>query len=174
MHLPDSIFASTDSEQLRSFVKNLLDTVERQRVQIEQLVEENEQLRAEIRHLKKHKSKPKLRANVPDKGDDQEDNPSNTEGPGQSAGKSDGSPPPKSKRPRSQEAGETAAPPITVDREEVCSIAEPGENWRFKCYIDFFHTELDLRFVTTRYRREYYTTPQGGVSAPLPEHVKSR
>ncbi|MGI9273861.1 MAG: hypothetical protein ACR2PT_03245 [Endozoicomonas sp.] len=63
MHLPDSIFTS-DSEPLRSFVKNLLDTVERQRVQIEQLVEENEQLRAEIRHLKKHKGKPKLRAVV--------------------------------------------------------------------------------------------------------------
>ncbi|MGI9276324.1 MAG: hypothetical protein ACR2PT_15965, partial [Endozoicomonas sp.] len=180
MHLLDSLFASTDSEQLRSFVKNLLDTVEkqsvqieRQRFQIEQLVEENEQLRAEIRHLKKHKGKPKIRPNVPDK-DDQEGKPSNTKGADQSAGTSDGSRQPKSKRPRSQDAGKTAAPPITVDREEVCSIAEPGENWRFKGYIDFFHTELDLRFVTTRYRREYYTTPQGGVSAPLPEHVKSR
>ena len=187
MHLPDSLFTS-DNEPLRSFVKNLLDTVEkqsvqierqsvqieRQRVQIEQLVEENEQLRAEIRHLKKHKGKPKIRPNVPDKDDDQESNPSNTKGADQSAGKSDDSRPPKSKRPRSQDAGETAAPPVTVDLEEVCSIAEPGKDWRFKCYIDFFHTELDLRFVTTRYRREYYTTPHGGVSAPLPEHVKSR
>ncbi|MCW7552638.1 transposase [Endozoicomonas gorgoniicola] len=180
MHLPDSLFSSTDNEQLRSFVKNLLDTVEkqsvqieRQRVQIEQLVEENEQLRAEIRHLKKHKGKPKIRPNVSDKGDDQEDS-SSAEDTDQAAGKSDTDRPPKSKRPRSQEAGETAAPPMTVDREEICSIAAPGENWRFKCYIDFFHTELDLRFVTTRYRREYYTTPEGGVSAPLPDHVKDR
>ena len=80
MHLPDSLFTSTYSEQLRSFVKNLLDTVEkqsvqieRQRVQIDQLIEENEQLRAEIRHLKKHKGKPKIRPNVADKGDNQED-----------------------------------------------------------------------------------------------------
>ena len=49
MHLPDTLFGTTDNEPLRSFVKNLLDTVEkqsvqieRQRVQIEQLVEENE------------------------------------------------------------------------------------------------------------------------------------
>ena len=145
MHLPDSLFSSTDNEQLRSFVKNLLDTVEkqsvqieRQRVQIEQLVEENEQLRAEIRHLKKHKGKPKIRPNVSDKDDDLEDN-------DQGVGKSDTDRPQKSKRPRSQETGETAAPPMTVDREEICSIAAPGENWRFKCYIDFFHTELDLR-----------------------------
>ena len=180
MHLPDSLSSSTDNEQLRSFVKNLLDTVEkqsvqieRQRVQIEQLVEENEQLRAEIRHLKKHKGKPKIRPNVADKGDDQEDSTS-TEDTDQVAGKSNTDRPPKSKRPRSQEAGETAAPPMTVDREEICSIAAPGENWRFKGYIDFFHTDLDLRFVTTRYRREYYTTPEGGVSAPLPDHVKDR
>ncbi|MGI9276914.1 MAG: hypothetical protein ACR2PT_18965 [Endozoicomonas sp.] len=98
MHLLDSLFASTDSEQLRSFVKNLLDTVERQRVQIEQLVEENEQLRAEIRHLKKHKGKPRIRPNVPDKDDDREDNP--TEGADQDAGESDSNRPPKSKRPR--------------------------------------------------------------------------
>ena len=65
MHLPDSLFTS-DNEPLRSFVKNLLDTVEkqsvqieRQRVQIEQLVEENEQLRAEIRHLKKTRASPR-------------------------------------------------------------------------------------------------------------------
>ena len=100
MHLPDSLLTSTDSEQLRSFVKNLLDTVERQRVQIEQLVEENEQLRAEIRHLKKHKGKPKIRPNVADKGDDQEDS-SSAEDSDQGARKSDndlkhrGSPPRK-------------------------------------------------------------------------------
>ena len=64
-------------------------------------------------------------------------------------------------------------PSVLIGRKK-CSIANPGDNWRFKCYIDFFHTELDLRFVTTRYRREYYTTPEGGVTAPLPEHVKGR
>ena len=180
MHLPDSLFRSTDNEPLRSFVKNLLDTVEkqsvqieRQRIQIEQLVEENEQLRAEIRHLKKHKGKPKIRPNVPGD-DDQEASSSEPDGAEQGSENSSSSCPPKSKRPRSQETGETAAPPISVDREEKCSVANPGENWRFKCYIDFFHTVLDLRFVTTRYRREYYTTPEGGVTAPLPEHVKGR
>ena len=155
MHLPGSLFGTTDNEPLRSFVKNLLDTIEkqsvqieRQRVQIEQLVEENEQLRAEIRHLKKHKGKPKIRPNVSDD-DGQEPPSSESDRSGLDSGNSDSNHPPKSKRPRQQETGETAAPPITVDREKKCLIANPGENWRFKCYINFFHTELDLRFVTT-------------------------
>ena len=148
MHLPDSLFGATDNEPLRSFVKNLLDTIEKQsvqiqeqRVQIEQLVEENEQLRAEIRHLKKHKGKPKIRPNVSDD-NGQEPSPPESDGAGQDSGNSDFNHPPKSKRPRQQEAGETAAPPITVDRDKKCSIADPGENWRFKCYVNFFHTAL--------------------------------
>ena len=89
-------------------------------------------------------------------------------------GKSNNNTPPKGKRSRSQEPGETAAPPLTVDKDEVCSIDNPGEDWRFKCYIDFHHTELELYFVTTRYRREHYQTPEGNVTAPLPAHVKGR
>ena len=63
--------------------------------------------------------------------------------------------PPKNKRPKSSEPGETAAPPATVDWEVTCTIDDPGEDWRFKCYINFLHTELELNFTTTRFRREY-------------------
>ena len=75
MHLPDSLFGNTENEPLRSFVKNLLETVEKQSVQIEQLVEENELLRTEIRHLKKLKGKPKIRPNVTDHDDHEQGSP---------------------------------------------------------------------------------------------------
>ena len=44
-------------------------------MQIEQLLEENEQLRTEIRHLKKLKGKPKIRPNVTDQEDYEQDPP---------------------------------------------------------------------------------------------------
>lgn len=179
MHLPDSLFGNTENEPLRSFVKNLLETVERQsvqiekqRVQIEQLVEENEQLRTEIRHLKKLKGKPRIRPNVTDQ-DDHEQEPADTEIADQKADCGTDSPP-KNKRPKPPEPGETSAPPVTVDREVTCTIDNPGEDWRFKCYINFLHTELELNFTTTCFRRAYYQTPEGGITAPLPEHVKGR
>ncbi|MDP0562887.1 MAG: hypothetical protein QS721_11410 [Candidatus Endonucleobacter sp. (ex Gigantidas childressi)] len=43
--------------------------IEKQSIQIEKLTEENEKLRAELRHLKKQKGKPKIRPNVPDQTD---------------------------------------------------------------------------------------------------------
>ena len=64
MPFSDAIIDTIDNEQLRSFVKTLLDTIEGQSVQIEKqsaqierLTKENEQLHAEIRHLKKLKGK---------------------------------------------------------------------------------------------------------------------
>ncbi len=76
MNFPDSLFPGNDNEPLRTFVQNLLDTVkeqsaliEKQSARIDKLVEENEQFRAEIRHLKKHKGKPKIKSNVPDPDD---------------------------------------------------------------------------------------------------------
>ena len=107
MHMPDSFFSNKGDEQFRSFVQNLLDTVERQSVQIEkqqaqieQLLEENEQLRAEIRHLKKQKGKPKIRPNVPDDKGDQEAEAPEAGQTDQHSESSDKGTPPKSKRPR--------------------------------------------------------------------------
>lgn len=145
--------------------------IEKQQAQIEHLLEENEQLRTEIRHLKKHKSKPKIRPNVPDDKNDQEGTCSDASDADQSSGNSA---PPKSKRPRSQQPGETAAPPLVADSEELLKISNPEEGWRFKGYADFYHTELNFQFVTTLFRREYYQTPDGIVTAPLPEHIKGR
>ncbi len=181
MHLPDSFFSNKDNEQFRSFVQNLLDTVEKQSVQIEkqqaqieQLLEENELLRAEIRHLKKHKGKPKIRPNVPDEKGDQECGSSEAENTDQNSTSDANNTPPKSKRPRSQQPGETAAPPLVANNEEILKISAPEVDWRFKGYADFYHTELEFQFVTTLYRREYYQTPEGTVTAPLPEHIKGR
>ena len=191
MHLPDSLFSGNDNESLRSFVQSLLDTVkeqsaviekqaqqiEDQKVRIDRLVEENEQLRTEIRHLKKHKGKPKIRPNVSDAEDRESEHPetNGTEnGETKKAGKNDHDRPPKGKRPRPQKPGETAAPPVKVSRVEICTIPNPGQNWRFKGYADYHHTELELLFETTLYRRACYQTPEGFVTAPLPEHVNDR
>ena len=178
MLIPDSFSSNKDDDQFRSFVQNLLDTVERQSVQIEkqqaqieQLLEENEQLRAEIRHLKKHKGKPKIKPNVPGDKGDQEGESSDADDANQSSGNSA---PPKSKRPGSQQPGETAAPPLVADKEVILKISAHEEGWRFKGYADFYHTELNFQFVTTLFRREYYQTPEGTVTAPLPKHIKGR
>lgn len=181
--MPESFFSNKENEQFRSFVQNLLDTVEKQSVQIEkqqaqieQLLEENEQLRAEIRHLKKHKGKPKIRPNVPDDKSDQDSTASEENNTDQhsTGNENDNYTPPKSKRPRSQKPGETASPPLVADASETLKVADPEGSWRFKGYMDFYHTELDLQFVTTLFRREYYQTPEGIVTAPLPEHIKGR
>ena len=148
--------------------------IEKQAEQIGRLVRENEQLRAEIRHLKKHKGKPKIRANVATQDDqDSETHESSESGKDATSDRNHNSPP-KSKRSRPKTSGEIAAPPIVVTREETCTIANPGQDWRFKGYTDFHHTELVLKFETTLYRRAYYQTPEGTVTAPLPEHVKGR
>ena len=180
MPFSDSIIDTIDNEPLRSFVKTLLETIERQStqierqsIQIEKLTQENEQLHAEIRHLKKQKGKPKIRPNTPDQNDCDDTTPDTDDSDANNQNRNNSSPP-KNKRPSSQEPGETAAPPLIADKDDVCSIDNPGEDWRFKCYIDFHHTELELHFVTTRYRREHYQTPEGNVTAPLPAHVKGR
>ena len=187
MHLPEHLFSGKDGEQFRSFVQNILDTVEKQSVQIEKqneqlkkqsmqiekLTEDNEKLRAEIRHLKKQKGKPKIRPNVPDQ-TDQGQTPPEEDATVQGSTQNNSGPPPKGKRPKQQPPGETAAPPITVDCEEICKVPNPQKGWRFKGYYDSLHTEMVVEFVTTLYRREYYLTPEGIVSAPLPEHVKGR
>ena len=181
MHMPDSFFSNKGDEQFRSFVQNLLDTVERQSVQIEkqqaqidQLLEENEQLHAEIRHLKKQKGKPKIKPNVPDDKGDQETGNPEIDQTDQYSGSSGKGIPSKSKRPGSQQPGKTAAPPLIADSEEILRVSDLQEGWRFKGYTDFYHTELDFQFVTTLYRREYYQTSEGIVTAPLPKHIKGR
>ncbi|WP_161787410.1 FtsB family cell division protein [Endozoicomonas numazuensis] len=102
--------------------------IEKQQAQIEQLLEENEQLRAEIRHLKKHKGKPKIRPNVPDDKDEQ-DSSASEEGTDQNSSSNgkDNSIPPKNKRPRSQQPGETAAPPLVADTSEILKVSDPQE-----------------------------------------------
>ncbi len=115
--------------------------IEKQQAQIEQLLEENEQLRAEIRHLKKHKGKPKIMPNVPGDKDEQDSQASKETADQNSSSKGkDNKTPPKSKRPRSQQPGETATPPLVADTSEILKVSEPKEGWRFKGYADFYHT----------------------------------
>ena len=135
-------------------------------MQIEKLTAENSKLHAEIRHLKKLKGKPKIR---PQKKD------SESEGKDEPASGSDNSSPPKGKRTRQQKPGETSKPAPSTVKEAFCRVDDVQDDWINGGYQDFTHVDVDLQFVTTVYRREYWKTPEGKtILAPLPDHVKSR
>ena len=152
----------TEVSDLKNLVSNLLDKVEK-------LTAENTALREEVRHLRKLKGQPKIRPNkkTPEDGKDKKDS--------KPASSSGNTTPPKSKRQRSQRPGQTAKPKPTSVQEKICQAEGVQDNWRSKGYQDFIHIDLELKFTTTRYRREVWLTPEGQtVIAPLPAHVKGR
>ena len=159
--------------ELKSLVKKLLNKVEKQDAKIRKLTKENSALSEEVRHLKKLKGKPVIR---PNKKDPKEKSDSGTNDSESSTPSNSGNTaPPKSKRPRSQESGQTAKPSPTSVRVKNCSVDGVQDNWKNKGYSDFIHVDASLEFTTTRYRREVWLTPEGRtVIAPLPAHVKGR
>jgi len=166
MNLPTPLSSEVSVSDLLLQIQTLLKKVERQAVQIEKLTAENTKLHAEIRHLKKLKGKPNIR---PQKKDSDSDDEGNT------ALGSDNSPPPKGKRTRQQKPGGTSKPVPSTVKEAFCRVDDVQDDWINGGYQDFTHIDVDLQFVTTIYRREYWKTPEGKtILAPLPEHVKSR
>ncbi|WP_252179462.1 hypothetical protein [Endozoicomonas sp. 4G] len=152
----------TEVSELKTLVGNLLNKVNK-------LTIENTSLREEVRHLKKLKGQPKIRPNkkAPKDGKNNQD--------GKPASASDNTSPPKSKRPRSQERGQTAKPSPSSVRDEICSAEGVQDSWKRKGYQNFTHVDVNLEFTTKRYRREVWTTTEGQtVIAPLPAHVKGR
>ena len=152
----------TEVSDLKNLVSNLRDKVEK-------LKAENTALREEVRHLRKLKGQPKIRPNkkTPEDGKDKKGS--------KTASSSGNTTPPKSKRQRSQKPGQTAKPKPTSVQEKICQAEGVQDNWRSKGYQNFTHIDLELKFTTTRYRREVWLTPEGQtVIAPLPAHVKGR
>ena len=152
----------TEVSDLKNLVSNLRDKVEK-------LKAENTALREEVRHLRKLKGQPKIRPNkkTPEDGKDKKGS--------KTASSSGNTTPPKSKRQRSQKSGQTAKPKPTSVQEKICQAEGVQDNWRSKGYQNFTHIDLELKFTTTRYRREVWLTPEGQtVIAPLPAHVKGR
>ena len=152
----------TEVSDLKNLVSNLRDKVEK-------LKAENTALREEVRHLRKLKGQPKIRPNkkTPEDGKDKKVS--------KTASSSGNTTPPKSKRQRSQKPGQTARPKPTSVQEKICQAEGVQDNWRSKGYQNFTHIDLELKFTTTRYRREVWLTPEGQtVIAPLPAHVKGR
>ena len=152
----------TEVSDLKNLVSNLRDKVEK-------LKAENTALREEVRHLRKLKGQPKIRPNkkTPEDGKDKKVS--------KTASSSGNTTPPKSKRQRSQKPGQTAKPKPTSVQEKICQAEGVQDNWRSKGYQNFTHIDLELKFTTTRYRREVWLTPEGQtVIAPLPAHVKGR
>ena len=152
----------TEVSDLKNLVSNLRDKVEK-------LKAENTALREEVRHLRKFKGQPKIRPNkkTPEDGKDKKGS--------QTASSSGNTTPPKSKRQRSQKPCQTAKPKPTSVQEKICQTEGVQDNWRSKGYQNFTHIDLELKFTTTRYRREVWLTPEGQtVIAPLPAHVKGR
>ena len=161
--------------ELKTLVNNLLDKVEKLTTENNRLTTENNSLatentalREELRHLKKLKGQPKIRPNKKAPEDSKENN-------SKPASASGNTPPPKSKRPRSQKPGRTAKPSPSSVREEICTLENVQDSWKRGGYQDFTHIDVNLEFTTTRYRREVWRKPEGGtVIAPLPAHVKGR
>ena len=152
----------TEVSDLKNLISNLRDKVEK-------LKAENTALREEVRHLRKLKGQPKIRPNkkTPEDGKDKKVS--------KTASSSGNTTPPKSKRQRSQKPGQTAKPKPTSVQEKICQAEGVQDNWRSKGYQNFTHIDLELKFTTTRYRREVWLTPEGQtVIAPLPAHVKGR
>ncbi len=161
MNLPESSPLEIEISKLNSLVATLLNKVDR-------LNAENTALREELRHQKKLKGQPKIRAGkkAPDESNGKDDEPPSDSG---------NTPPPKSKRQRSQKPGRTAKPAPRSVREEICPAEGVEENWRRKGYSDFLHIDVDLQFTTTKYRREVWLTPDGQtVTASLPKHIEGR
>ena len=159
----------TEVSELKALVNNLLDKIEKQDAQIRKLTTENSALHEEVRHLKKLKGQPNIRPNKKDPEDGKDNKGSKP------ASASGNASPPKSKRSRSQKFGRTAKPSPSSVRDEICSAEGVQDSWKSKGYQDFTHIDVDLKFTTTRYRREVWLTPEGEtVIAPLPDHIKDR
>ena len=141
--------------ELKTLVNNLLDKVNK-------LTTENTALREEVRHLKKLKGQPKIRPNKKAPEDGKDDKAS------QQKSASGNTPPPKSKRPRSQKPGQTAKPSPSSIREEICSAEGVQDNWKSKGYRDFTHVDgnystKDYKAVFSRLLLEYAKCSHFGI-----------
>lgn len=134
-------------------VKLLLAILERQQEKIDQLTGEVEILKEEIKRLKKHKGKPRIKPSQMDK-DESKDNESSN---------------PK-KRAGSEKRHKNAN--LTIHEEKIISVENIPDGSRFKGYQDYVVQDLVIQTKNTRYRLERWQLPDGSYhTASLPADI---
>jgi transposase IS66 family protein len=132
--------------------KLLLDYIDRQQGMINDLIKDNEILKEEIKRLKEHKGKPRIKPSKMDKED-------NTEG--SNSKKRSGS----QKRQKNKD--------MVIHKEKTLHVNELPEGSRFKGYQYYVVQDLVIRAVNTRYRLERWRLPDGSYrEASLPDEIK--
>ncbi len=130
--------------------KALLDVIDRQQGMIDDLVKDLESLKEEIKRLKGHKSKPRIRSSK-----------LNTSGKSGPSG---------SKRAGSAKSNKNAK--LRVDEEKTISLPNVPEGSRFKGYQHYTVQDLVICAKNTRYRLERWEFPDGSNHvASLPADV---
>jgi hypothetical protein len=131
--------------------KALLDVIDRQQGMIDDLVKDLEILKDEIKRLKGHKSKPKIKPSKMNKGD-------KASGAG------------SQRRAGSDKREKTAK--LTIHEEKTIPLEESPDGSRFKGYQYYTVQELVLEIKNTRYRLERWQFPDGSNHiAPLPTEI---
>jgi hypothetical protein len=137
---PESI---KDKESFRDIVKLLLNIVEQQSAKIDQLVQQNQELRDEINRLKGEQGRPKFPKPNPAKGKDISSE--------------------KHRRKKNHKKGKKK-PNINIDRTEYCRVDKsilPADA-QFKGYDDVVQQELHLVRENVLYKVERYYSPGQG------------
>ena len=138
-------------EQLRDFVKELLNVLEAQQAEIKALRGENQQLRDEINRLKGEKGQPKFKASRQKSGDVSSES---------------------ERRERRRQRKGRKHDQIEIDQEIVLPVdgeSLPGDA-QFKGYAPHIVQDIEVRTNNTRFLREKYYSPSEGktYTAPMP------
>lgn len=139
-------------EQRTPLVNMLLKIIDQQQFQIEALTGRVNSLESEIKRLKKHNQKPKIKPSKMDKG--------GCSGGGQSNGKRAGS----------QKRKKTDSLPIHKTETIKATNVPPGA--RFKGYHQFTVQDIEIKVVNTLYELERWRLPNGEyITAELPAEI---
>jgi hypothetical protein len=142
-------------EKDRSPIINmLLKVIERQQQTIENFASEVTTLKAEIKRLKNHPKRPKIKPSKMDK--------NNHNGKGDESG---------SKRPGSEKRKKHSG--LTIDKTEIIKANAVPFGAEFKGYDKFIIQDLEIKTVNTKYKLERWLLPNGSYRVgELPEHLK--
>lgn len=133
-------------------VKQLLSIIEQQQIMLNQLAEEIEALKEEIKRLKGHKGRPKIRPSQMDKNQTAESTGGN-------------------KRPGSNKRNKTAN--LKIHEEKKIKVENVPEGSVHKGHQDYVVQDLIIKTHNTLYRLERWRLPNGNyLTASLPKSVK--
>lgn len=143
-------------EEDRSPVVNmLLKVIEQQKQAIEKFELEVTTLKDEIKRLKNHTKRPKIKPSKMDK--------KNRDG--KSGGSTDNKRPGSAKRKKHSD--------LTIDKTEIVKADDVPFGAKFKGYDEFIIQDLEIKTVNTKYQLERWLLSNGGyIVGKLPEHLK--